>query len=122
MGLTHMNAEQFMAQYTSEYIGRLAYSLAQFWPADEELPTDEAREDEIFYKVSIRRLSAEERLSLVTTMRNKADVNNGFFDREFCESRGALQRILGIIDRFPDLKTALVTEKLLFLRRHNFVV
>jgi hypothetical protein len=117
-----MDAEQFMAQYTSEYIGRLAYSLAQFWTADEELPTPEAREDEIFYKVSIKRLSAEERLSLVAAMRAKADGTSGFFDREFCESRGALQRILGIIDRFPDLKTALVTEKLLFLRRHNFVV
>jgi hypothetical protein len=117
-----MNAEQFMAQYTSEYIGRLAYSLAQFWTADEELPTDTAREDEIFYKVSIKRLSAEERLSLVAAMRAKADVTADFFDREFCENRGAIQRILGIIDRFPDLKTALVTEKLLFLRRHNFVV
>ena len=110
-----------MAQYTSEYIGRLAYSLAQFWTADEELPTSEAREDEIFYKVSIRRLSGEERLSLVAAMRNKADVHNGFFDREFCESRGAIQRILGIIERFPELQTALVTEKLLFLRRNNFV-
>jgi hypothetical protein len=117
-----MNAEQFMAQYTSEYIGRLAYSLAQFWTADEELPTPEAREDEIFYKVSIRRLSAEERLSLVASMRAKADVAAGFFDKEFCESRGAIQRILGIIARFPELKTAHVTEKLLFLRRHNFVV
>ena len=112
----------FLESYTSEYIARLAYSLAQFWTADEELPNDEAREDEIFYKVSIKRLMPEERLSLVTTMRNKADVNNGFFDREFCESRGAMQRILGIIDRFPDLKTAFVTEKLLFLKRHNFVV
>lgn len=82
-----MNAEEFMSQYTSEYIGRLAYSRAQFWTADEDLPTDEAREDEIFYRVSIRRLSGEERLSLVTALRNKADVNNGFFDREFCESR-----------------------------------
>lgn len=116
-----MNAEQFMAQYTSEYIGRLAYSLAQFWPVDEELPNEEARESEIFYKVSIRRLSAEERMSLVTALRNKADIAAGFFDREFCESRGAIQRIMGIIDRFPELKTALVTEKLLFLRRHNFV-
>jgi hypothetical protein len=116
-----MNAEQFMVQYTSEYIGRLAYSLAQFWPAEEELPNEEARESEIFYKVSIRRLSAEERLSLVSALRNKADVHNGFFDREFCESRGAIQRILGIIARFPELQTALVTEKLLFLRRNNFV-
>jgi hypothetical protein len=116
-----MNAEQFMAQYTSEYIGRLAYSLCQFWTADEELPTPEACEDEIFYKVSIRRLSGEERLSLVAAMRNKADVAAGFFDKEFCESRGAIQRILGIIERFPELKTAHVTEKLLFLRRHNFV-
>ena len=110
-----------MVQYTSEYIGRLAYSLCQFWTEDEELPNEEARENEIFYRISIRRLSGEERLSLVAAMRNKADVTAGFFDKEFCESRGAIQRILGIIARFPELQTALVTEKLLFLRRNNFV-
>jgi len=119
-----MNSEQvdkFLERYTSEYIARLAYSLAQFWPAGEELPTEEARENEIFYKVSISRLSADERMRLVRARRDKADPLVGFFDREFCESRGAIQRIMGIIDRFPELKTALVTEKLLFLRRHNFV-
>lgn len=119
-----MNAEQvdeFLERYTSEYIARLAYDIAQFWPADEDLPNDAAREDEIFFKVSIKRLSPEDRQRLVTALRDKADPLACFFDREFCESRGAIKRIMGIIERFPDLKIAMTTEKLLFLRRHNFV-
>lgn len=114
--------DKFLERYTSEYIGRLAHSLGQFWPVDEKLPDESARESEIFYKVSISRLSPEEQLRLATTLRRLADPAADYFDREFCESRGAIQRIMGIVERFPQLKIAFETEKLLFLRRHNYVV
>lgn len=110
------------ARYMAEYIHRLARSLGQFWPADEELPNEEAREMEIYYKVAINRLSSEEKTLLSGEIRYLADPHAKFFDKEFCESRGAIQRIMGIIDRFPALNAAFSTEKLLFMRRHNFVV
>lgn len=114
----------FLERYTSEYIGRLAHSLGQFWPASEVLPDDatEARESEIFYKVSIQRMTPEERDRLVMTMRNLADPLAEYFTKEVAESGEGLKIILGIIERFPQLQETLDLQKVLFLKRHRFVV
>ena len=113
----------FLEQYTSEYIGRLAFSLGQFWPSDTVFPEDaiEARESEIFYKVSIARMSPDERDRLITAMRNLADPLANYFSREVAESGEGLKVILGIIKRFPQLQEALELQKDAFLKRHRFV-
>jgi hypothetical protein len=113
----------FLEQYTSEYIGRLAFSLGQFWPASEVLPDEavEARESEIFYKVSIQRLNPDERDRLVMAMRNLADPLAEYFTKEVAESGEGLKIILGIIARFPQLQEALELQKIAFLKRHRFV-
>lgn len=116
-----MDADKFLAQYTSEYIGRLAHSLGQFWPAGEELPDSEAREAEIFYKVSIQRMSEDERKLLVHALRNLSDPIMHYFAREVAESGEGLQIILGIIARFPLLQEALEAQKAEFLKRFRFV-
>jgi hypothetical protein len=87
------------------------------------LPNDaiEAREHEIFYKVSIQRLNPEERDRLVMAMRNLADPLAEYFTKEVAESGAGLQIILGIIERFPQLQEALELQKLSFLKRHRFV-
>jgi hypothetical protein len=114
----------FLERYTSEYIGRLAHSLGQFWPASEALPDDatEARESEIFYKVSIQRMTPDERDCLVTSMRNLADPLSNYFTKEVAESGEGLKIILGIIARFPQLQESLERQKFLFLKRHRFVL
>ena len=112
-----MTADQYMA----EYIGRLSHTLGYFWPAGEELPDADARELEIFLKVSIERLDEEWQGKLVQAMRNLADPMSGFFDREVAESGESTQIILRIIARFPQLQEALELQKQDFLRRYRFV-
>jgi len=96
-----MTKEEFM----DEYLGRLASSLAQFWPYSETLPDEEAREDEVYYRVAIRRLSFMNRAELVKRMRQLCSPSAHFFS----DSTTKAQRVLiinGVLHRFPQLEEA----------------
>ena len=96
-----MTKEEFM----DEYLGRLAFSLAQFWPYSETLPDEEAREDEIHYKVAIRRLSFTNRAALVKRMRQLCNPSAGFFAP--CTTKEQRVKIInGVLSRFPQLEEA----------------
>lgn len=96
-----MNKEEFM----DEYLKRLAFSLAQFWPANEELPDDLAREDEIYYTAAIRRLSRFNRAELVRKMRLLALPGGGFFTASTPKEQ-RVRTINGVLARFPLLEEA----------------
>jgi hypothetical protein len=96
-----MDREEFM----QEYLSRLAFSLAQCWPEDEELPDSEAVADEIYYKVAIRRLSVFRRAELAKILWSMIEDKARFFSSE----TDRLQRIgtiRGVIARFPLLADA----------------
>lgn len=96
-----MEKEEFM----QEYLSRLAFSLAQFWPAEEMLPDKEAEEDAIYYTVVIRRLSVFRRAELAKMLWSFVDDEARFFSSE----THRLQRIgtiRGVIARFPLLADA----------------
>ena len=96
-----MTNEEFM----EEYLGRLAFSLAQFWPYLETLPDDEAREDEVYYRVAIRRLSFTNRAELVRRMRQLCNPGAGFFTS--CTPKEQRVKIInGVLARFPQLEEA----------------
>jgi hypothetical protein len=96
-----VNKEEFM----DEYLNRLAFSLAQMWPFGEELPDEEAKEDEIYYKVVIRRLSFINRASLAKRVRRLCLPKVNFFAK--CVPQGDRVKLIdGIFERFPQLKAA----------------
>lgn len=88
-------------RYEKEYLDRLAFGLVQFWPVGEELPDDEARESEVFYKVSIRRLSMAQRSALVKKLWRMATKTSGVFVPELRGTDEAKQMVAGVIARFP---------------------
>lgn len=96
-----MDKEEFM----QEYLQRLAFSMAQFWPAEETLPDKEAEEDAVYYTVAIRRLSIFRRAELAKMLWSFIDDKTRFFSSE----THRLQRIgtiKGVIARFPLLADA----------------
>jgi hypothetical protein len=96
-----MTKEEFM----DEYLNRLAFALAQFWPYSETLPDDEAREDEVYYRVAIRRLSFTNRAELVKRMRQLCSTSAHFFSDSTTKSQRVLT-INGVLARFPQLQDA----------------
>jgi hypothetical protein len=96
-----MESEAFMR----EYLSRLAFGLAQFWPVDEELPDDEAHSDNAFYSGAIRRLNVFRRAELARMMWSLVEEEAKFFSE--CTSREKrVKTIRGIIERFPLLAEA----------------
>lgn len=96
-----MDKQEFM----SEYLDRLAFALAQFWPYSESLPDKEAEEDEIYYKVAIRRLSFGNRAELVKRMRRLASPSVNFFTPGTTKEQ-RVRLINGVLARFPQLEEA----------------
>lgn len=98
--------KSFYARYTDEYLNRLAFSIAQFWPADEELPDQDAKDTLTFYDVSIRRLQPEERRTLLRKLRIMATHRSGFFVEDFRGTLEARAHMEGVIARFPLLRAS----------------
>jgi hypothetical protein len=96
-----MTGEEFMR----EYLSRLAFGLAQFWPAGEELPDEEARADNDFYAGAIRRLSIFRRAELSRMMWALVEEDARFFS-EYTSREQRIKTIRGVIDRFPMLADA----------------
>jgi len=96
-----MEREEFM----QEYLSRLATSLAQFWVEGEELPDDESREDDMFYRVAIRRLSVFRRAELAKMMWALVEDQAMFFSTA-TRRQERVNTIRGVINRFPLLADA----------------
>ncbi len=96
-----MDREEFM----QEYLSRLAFSMAQFWPENETLPDKEAEEDAVYYTVAIRRLSVFRRAELAKMMWDLVDDKVRFFSSE-TERPNRIKTIRGVIARFPLLADA----------------
>lgn len=96
-----MDKEEFM----QEYLSRLAFSLAQFWPAEEELPDNEAEEDATYYTVAIRRLSIFRRAELAKLLWSFVEDKARFFSSETTRLN-RIGTIKGVIARFPLLADA----------------
>lgn len=93
------------ADFMDEYLNRLAFSLAQFWPAEDVLPDDEARDDETYYRVAINRLSIFNRAALVKKMRQLCQPSAGFFTTG-TSATARKKTIDGVLARFPLLQDA----------------
>lgn len=96
-----MEKEEFM----QEYLQRLAFSLAQFWPAEEELPDNEAKEDATYYTVAIRRLSIFRRAELAKILWSMIEDKARFFSSE-TDRLSRVRTIKAVIARFPLLADA----------------
>jgi len=96
-----MEREEFMR----EYLSRLAFSLAQFWPSDEALPDVEAEQDAVYYTVAIRRLSIFRRAELAKMLWSFVEDEARFFSSE-THRLNRIQTIKGVIARFPLLADA----------------
>jgi len=96
-----MESEEFM----QEYLHRLAFSLAQFWPADEALPDAAAYSDQDFYAGAIRRLSVLRRAELAKKMWAFVEEEAKYFSSETTRAN-RIKTIRGVIDRFPLLQEA----------------
>lgn len=93
------------SEFMDEYLNRLAFALAQFWQAGESLPDAEAEEDEVYYRVAIRRLSTVNRAELAKKMHRLRATGANFFTPGVApETRKAM--IEGVIARFPLLQDA----------------
>lgn len=96
-----MDKQEFM----EEYLSRLAFGLAQFWPAEDQLPDKEAEDDETYYRVAIRRLSFFNRAELVRKMRRLAEPEACFFTAG--TPKNSRNKIInGVLARFPQLQDA----------------
>lgn len=93
----------FLQRYEKEYLDNLAFGLVQFWPVGEELPDNDAKESEIFYKVSISRLSDEQRRGLVKRLRRMTTRASKVFDVEFRGTPECRELVDSVIARFPQL-------------------
>lgn len=93
----------FLQRYEKEYLDNLAFGIVQFWPAGEELPDNDAKESEIFYKVSISRLSDEQRLGLVKRLRRMTTLSSKVFDVDFRGTPECRELVDSVIARFPQL-------------------
>ena len=91
-----MDKEEFM----QEYLSRLAFSMAQFWPVDEPLPDKDAEEDAVYYTVAIRRLSILRRAELAELLWSFIDDKTRFFSSE-THRLERIKTIKGVIARFP---------------------
>lgn len=91
-------------EFMDEYLDRLAYSLAQFWPAGETVPVDN-QDDEVYYRVAIKRLAVHRRVQLVDALVALTKNNAMFFTTETPMAERA-SLINGVIDRFEDLREA----------------
>ena len=97
-----MDKEEFM----QEYLSRLAFGLAQFWPADEELPEEEdVYADQAYYRGAIRRLSIFRRAELAKLMWAFVEEKAEFFSSETPRAN-RVRTIKGVMDRFPLLQDA----------------
>jgi uncharacterized tellurite resistance protein B-like protein len=96
-----MEREEFM----QEYLSRLAFSMAQFWPAEEMLPDKEAEEDAVYYTVAICRLSIFRRAELAKMLWSFVEDKARFFSSE-THRLNRIQTIRGVISRFPLLADA----------------
>jgi len=96
-----MDKEEFM----QEYLSRLAFSMAQFWPAEEMLPDKEAEEDAVYYTAAIRRLSIFRRVELAKLLWSFVDAKARFFSSETRRPE-RIKTIGGVIERFPLLADA----------------
>jgi hypothetical protein len=96
-----MDKEEFM----QEYLSRLAFSMAQFWPSDEALPDAAAFADQDFYAGAIRRLSVLRRSELAKKMWAFVEEKAKFFSSETPRAN-RIRTIRGVIDRFPLLQEA----------------
>lgn len=88
----------------AEYIDRLAHGLAQFWPAGEQVPTDDC-DTEVYYRVAIERLAVHRRVQLVERLFALTKNSAMFFTEStpMCERTATIN---GVIDRFDDLREA----------------
>lgn len=96
-----MEKDEFMR----EYLSRFAFSLAQFWGQGEELPDEESREDDIFYRVAIRRLSVFRRAELAQMMWALVEDSAMFFSKS-TQRQARVNTIRSVIQRFPLLADA----------------
>ena len=96
-----MDKEEFM----QEYLRRLAFSMAQFWPAEETLPDKEAEADAVYYTVAISRLSIFRRAELAKMLWGFVDDRPRFFSSETVRL-SRIGTIKGVIARFPLLADA----------------
>ena len=97
-----MDKEEFMR----EYLSRLAFGLAQFWPSDEELPEEEdVYADQAYYRGAIRRLSIFRRAELAKLMWALVEEPANFFSRHTARA-ARIKTIKGVIARFPLLADA----------------
>lgn len=91
-------------EFMREYLDRLAYGLAQFWPAGETIPPGD-QETEVYYRVAIERLAVHRRVQLVDALVALTKNSAMFFTTETPMAERSLL-INGVIDRFENLREA----------------
>ena len=104
----------FWARFDLERRRIIAHGLAQFWPYNEELPDNEARESEIYYRVMIARMKPHDRMLLVREMWRLTQKNVKFFSDDVSVDERK-KMIVGVLLRFSDLATAAEFEGINFL-------
>lgn len=95
-----MAKKSFLERYEDEYLSRLAFGIVQFWPKGEELPDDEARDSETFYRVSIDRLDEAQLRKLVGKLRRMTTRASGVFVPEIRGTAEAWDVVEGVVRRF----------------------
>lgn len=95
--------QSFLEKYEDEYLSRLAFGIVQFWPAEEELPDDRARDSEAFYRVSIARLNTAQQRKLVAKLQRMTTKTSGVFVPEIRGTDEAWDTVEGVVRRFRDL-------------------
>lgn len=95
----------FNQRYEQERIRRLAWSLGQFWPVDEELPDQDARNSEIYFNETLIRMSHDQRVLLVKKLLKLRLSTAHFFDSEMLLQERK-KRMDKLIERFPLLVEA----------------
>jgi hypothetical protein len=94
----------FAQRYEQEWLNRLAWSLGQFWPVDEELPDQDARNSEIYFNETLIRMSHDQRVLLVKKLL-KLRLSTALFDSEMLLQERK-KRMDKLIERFPLLVEA----------------
>lgn len=95
----------FAERYEQVWLNRLAWSIGQFWPVNEELPDQDARNSEVYFNETLLRMSHDQRKLLVKKLRNLCRSPANFFDAEMSlQDRKRHMELL--ITRFPLLVEA----------------
>jgi hypothetical protein len=90
----------FNQRYEQERVRRLAWSIGQFWPIDEELPDDDARRSEIYFNETLLRMSHDQRVMLVKQLLKLRLSTVNFFDSEL-PLQERKRHMDKLIERFP---------------------